>query len=152
MARKLAAAGLSEPGASPGCHAPHGPSWASLGPESQPGPENLAGMCGVLGRPGPPRQEAAGKAGPRGLHRGSFQSRAKKTVIFLALLLLWCRMTGFDRTVRFSICVLQLAFIVLSKVGNGTHIMGCRPQIPSPVQQPHVPEARVLATVCPEGC
>lgn len=121
MARKLAAARLSELGVSPGCHVPHGPSWACLGPESQPGPENLAGMWGVLGRPGPPRQEAARKAGPRGLQRGAFQSRAKKTGIFLALLLLWCRMTGFDRTARFSIWVLQLAFIVLSKMGNGTH-------------------------------
>ncbi|XDA85034.1 hypothetical protein R6Z07F_014819 [Ovis aries] len=72
-------------------------------------------MQGILGRPGPPRQEAAGKAGPRDLRRGAFQSRAKKTGTFLALLPLWRRMTGFDRTVRASIWALQLGFIVLTQ-------------------------------------
>ena len=94
------------PRISPGC----GASWAGLG--------HL-----VRKLPGRPAQE---------LRQGAFQSHAKKTGTFLALLPLWCRMTGFDRTVRFSIWVLQLGFIVLSKVGNGTHIMGCRPQTPSP--------------------
>lgn len=134
-------------GASPGRGTPRG--LTSIpGPESQLGPKSLARMQG-LGRPGPPHQEAAGKA--RDLRRGHSEAVQRKQALSWLSSHSGRRMTGTAGLCEPPSQALQLGFIVLSKVGNGTHIMGCRPQTPSLSSSPTCRRRPgFLATVCRE--